>query len=454
MTSEALTTPSSVRKRPPGPSDWKMFNHLYRIIYDRIPFLEECATKYGDVCRMKIANVPFYIVNDPDLIQRVLVTDNKKFRKSRGYDNLARVVGWGILTSGGDFHKSQRKMLQPSFTAQRVPMYGAAMTDHSARMSERWEEGQDVNMADQMMRLTLNIIAKTLFDNDAEEEAELVQETLESFFDIMHLFEGPVGPIYSRLTFLPKHRRWVENKKELNKLIYRIIDQHKSDGGDKGDVLSKMIEARDADDKPMPSEQLRDEAVTLFLAGHETTALVMSWTWMLLAQNPEYMQELQAELDRELGGKPATVDDLERLKYTRMVLAESMRLYPPAYAIDRSPLEDYDTGEYIFEEGSFVLLPQWTMHRHPKYWPEPERFDPWRWTDEEVAKRPKFAYFPFGGGPRVCIGEGFAWMEAMIILATLAQKWTPELAPGYKPELQPLVTLRPKGGMPMKLHRR
>ena len=453
MTSEALTTETASNKRPPGPSDWGALTNLRRIIFDRISFIEDMA-KYGDVSRAFIAGLPVYFVNDPALIQRILVTDYKKFPKSRGYDVLAQVVGQGILTSGGDFHKSQRKMIQPSFTAQRVPIYAAAMTDHTARMCEKWEDGQEVNMADQMMRLTLNIIAKTLFDTDAEEDAELVQETLESFFDIMHNFEGPFGPLYARMKFLPKHRHWLQQRDKLDELIYRIIEQHQKDGGDKGDVLSKMIEAVDDDGKPMAVKQLRDEAITLFLAGHETTALAMSWTWMLLSQNPQYMEELQNELDRELGGRPATVDDLDRLVYTRMVMSESMRLYPPAYAVDRTPLEDYDTGDFIFKKGSFVVMSQWSMHRHPEYWPDPERFDPWRWTEEETAKRPKFAYFPFGGGPRVCIGEGFAWMEAIIILATLAQHWTPELKPGYTPELQPLVTLRPKGGMPMTLHKR
>jgi cytochrome P450 len=443
-----------VQPRPvPGPRNLHPLSQVRPLMRDRVGYLYRLTQDYGDVVLFKIGRVPVYLVNHPDLIQDILVTNYRSFKKTEGYTFMGRLLGKGILTSDGDFHKRNRALIQPAFHKQRINLYGEAMTERAARLNARWQDGQEIDMAEEMMRLTLSIIAKTLFDTDEAHDEQVVQEALDSFFDILGLFDNPVGRVLDKFP-LPSKRRFEKGKAALDVLIYRLIDEHRARGGDQGDVLSMLLEAQREDPEAMPDEQIRDEIVTLFLAGHETTALAMSWTWMLLAQNQDCAGKLHEELANVLGGRPATAEDFSRLPYTRMVMSESMRLYPPAYAIDREPLSDYPLGDFIATKGSFVVLSPYTMHRHPKYWPDAERFDPERWTPEETAKRPKYAYFPFGGGPRVCIGEGFAWLEAVIILATLAQHWQPELKGGHVPSTQPLVTLRPKGGMPMVLHKR
>jgi cytochrome P450 len=332
------------------------------------------------------------------------------------------------------------------------------MARNSARVSDRWREGTTVDMADEMMGLTLMVVAEALFSGDVEAEVEEIDEAMTAFMEWWYLSVLPAFPIIKRLP-LPVNRRYAKTQGRLDITIYRLIKEHRersTEGEDRGDLLTMLLQAQDAegDGGMMTDKQVHDEAITLFTAGHETTGNALTWTWYLLSQHPEVEAKLHAELDEVLGGRVPTMEDLPKLQYTEMVFSEAMRLYPPAWGIDRTVVEDFEVGGYVIPKGAVITLNQYAMHRHPRYYPNPSKFDPMRWTPEEKAKRPKFAYFPFGGGARMCIGEQFAWMEGVLVLATLAQRWQARLAPGHKVGTQPLITLRAKGGMPMRLTQR
>jgi cytochrome P450 len=329
------------------------------------------------------------------------------------------------------------------------------MVRHALRAQGRWRPGERFDAAAEMGRLTLAIAAETMFGADLEGEAEELGRALTDSLELFDLLTVPFSEQLLRLP-LPRTRRFHAARERLDRTIYRLIAERRARGEDRGDLLSMLLEAQDAegDEGADGDMQLRDEALTLFLAGHETTANALAWTWFLLAQHPAVERRLHAELDAVLGGRPPTVGDLPRLRYARMVLSEAMRLYPPAWAVARLALEDYRVGPYTAPRGSIVLMSQWVTHRDPRWWPEPERFDPDRWTPEGEAGRPRFSYFPFGGGPRVCIGEAFAWMEGTLVMAAIGQRWRLRLAPGARVAPRPLITLRPRDGMPMLAERR
>jgi cytochrome P450 len=320
---------------------------------------------------------------------------------------------------------------------------------------ERWHDGQTLDIAQEMMHLTLAIVGKTLFDTETEAEAEEVREALTATMESFTRFMLPFAELLDRLP-LPATRRFEQARARLDAIIYGIINERRKSGEDRGDLLSMLIMAQDEEEDggSMSDEQLRDEAMTIFLAGHETTANALTWTWYLLSQHTEVEAKLHAEIDGLLGDRPPTAEDLPGLRYTEMVLAESMRLYPPAWILGRRALKDYEVGGFHIPAGSIVVLSPYVMHRDERYFPEPQRFDPERWTPEAKEARPQFSYFPFGGGPRRCIGEGFAWMEGILVIATLARRWRMRLVPGHSVATQPMVTLRPKHGMQMKLEQR
>jgi len=322
-------------------------------------------------------------------------------------------------------------------------------------MREEWRDGAELDIAREMMRLTLAIAGKTLFDADVETEADEIGEALNEAMEQFNNLTLPFAQLLQKLP-LPSVRRFKRARERLDETIYRIIRDRRQSGEDRGDLLSMLIQARDVegDGTGMSDEQLRDEAMTIFLAGHETTANALTWTWYLLSQNPEVEAKFLAEVDEVLGARTATPEDYPKLRYTEMVLAESMRIYPPAWIIGRRALTDYQINGYHVPARSIILMSQYVMHHNPKYFPEPDRFDPERWRPEAREARPKFSYFPFGGGTRLCIGENFAWMEGVLVLATLAQHWRMRLVPGHLVELQPIVTLRPRHGMRMTVEQR
>jgi cytochrome P450 len=448
----AMAAPSNF---PPGPKPLVPGVNLISIRRDPIKFVTNLIKQYGDLVYFKLGPQPVFLLNNPDHIRDVLVTHNKSFMKGEGLQRAKRLLGEGLLTSEGEFHLRQRRMAQPAFHRQRIAGYGATMVEYAVRACEEWRAGETRDIAREMMRLTLAITGKTLFDADVESEADEIGEALTMTFKQFNRLTLPFSQLLERLP-LPATRRFQKARARLDSTIYRIIDERRASGEDRGDLLSMLIAARDVegDGSGMTDEQLRDEAMTIFLAGHETTANALTWTWYLLSQHPEVEARFHAEVDEVLQGELPTAEDFPRLPYTEMIFAEAMRLYPPAWIIGRRALVDYQIDGYAVPARSILLMSQYVTHHDPRYYPDPFRFDPERWTAAAREARPKFSYYPFGGGPRLCIGENFAWMEGSLVLATIAQRYKMRLAPGAVVENQPLVTLRPKHGMKMILERR
>jgi cytochrome P450 len=440
---------------PPGPKPIIPVYNLFILRRDPIRFLTDLAEQYGDLAYFKLGPQPVFLINNPDYIRDVLVTHNKNFMKGEGLQRAKRLLGEGLLTSEGEFHLRQRRLAQPAFHRQRIAAYGTTMVEYAVRMCNEWQPGETRDIAREMMRLTLAIAGKTLFDADVEGEADEIGKALTTTFEMFNRTMLPFAQLLDRLP-LPATKRFLKARGRLDATIYRIINERRASGRDHGDLLSMLIAARDeeGDGTGMTDEQLRDEAMTIFLAGHETTANALTWTWYLLSQHPEVEAKFHAEVDQILSGRSPSAEDFPRLSYTEMIFAESMRMYPPAWTIGRRALIDYSINGYTIPARSILLMSQYVMHHNPKYFPDPFRFDPERWTPEAREARPKFSYFPFGGGPRVCIGEHFAWMEGVLVMAAIAQRFRLRLADGHPVEMQPLVTLRPKCGMKMVIERR
>ncbi|MDQ3855212.1 MAG: cytochrome P450 [Chloroflexota bacterium] len=418
-------------------------------------YLTRLAREHGDVAEFRVTGQRMVLLNHPDYVRDVLVTHHRSFVKGRALERAKELLGEGLLTSEGEFHLRQRRLVQPAFHRQRVAAYGAVMVEHARRLCDRWVDGATLDIAHEMMRLTLGIVAQTLFSADVESEADDVGAALTTILNYFNLMMLPFGDELLRLP-IPAAKRLRNARDVLNRTIYAMIEERRRSGEDTGDLLSMQLLARDAeaDGGRMTDQQVRDEALTLFLAGHETTANALTWTWYLLSRHPHVEARLHQELDTVLDGQPPTPEQVPALPYARKVLSEAMRLYPPAWVVGRRALVDYPVGSYVVPAGSIVLLSQWVMHRDARYFPDPERFDPERWTPEAQAERPRYSYFPFGAGPRQCIGEGFAWTEGALLLAALAQRWRLRLVPGHPVDVRPVITLRPRHGMRMTLERR
>jgi cytochrome P450 len=419
---------------------------------DPLGFLPRLAREYGDVVHLRFGTQDLYLVSHPDQIRDVLVTHSRQFKKGKGLEGAKRLLGEGLLTSEGDFHLRQRRLAQPAFHRERVAGYAGIMVECAERLSAGWSAGREVDMAREMSRLTMSIVGRTLFGSEVEGEAEEIGEAIAS---TLSMFNHVFLPFAEALEYLPfgPGPRFRRARERLDRTIYRMIDEHRASGRDHGDLLSMLITAQDTEDHGarMTDQQIRDESITIFLAGHETTALALTWTWYLLSGHPQVERRLRSELHEVLGDRRATIDDWPRLKYTEMVLAESMRLYPPVWILGRRALTDYQLGPYLIDTRSIILTSQWVVNHDERWYPEPFQFDPGRWSLEERAKRPRFSYFPFGGGPRICVGETFAWVEAGLVLATLMRKWRPRLVKGQTIEPRPSITLRPRNGIRMVL---
>jgi cytochrome P450 len=440
--------------RPPGPSPLAGVRTFLRLIRHPLEMFKEAAT-YGDVVFLPALWRRVYFINHPDYIRDMLVTSAQQFEKSPAIKSMKPVLGEGLLTSEREFHLRQRRLAQPAFHRERIAGYGRVMAALANTWRGRWKNGGAIELHSELMGLTLAVVGKTLFDYDLTVDSGHIARSLETFLQMFRFMMMPGARKIERLP-LPAMLRLKRARESVDAIVYRIIRERRAEGRDHGDLLSMLLAAQDVegDGGSMTDKQLRDESLTIILAGHETTANALTWAFYLLAQNPEAEARLHAELDRVLNGRLPAADDLPALTYTDKVFAETLRLYPPAYAMGRWSLEEHAFGAYRIPKHSVVLTSQWVMHRDPRFYPEPERFDPERWTPEARAARPKYAYFPFGGGNRLCIGESFAWMEGVLILATLAQQWRMRVAPDYKPELWPAITLRPRNGLPVTLERR
>jgi len=439
----------------PGPPRRYPLQNWLALQRNPLRFLEGVA-RHGDVARFRLGPVFVYLVNDPDLIRSVLVTRADAYHKGRALERARRLLGQGLLTSEGALHLRQRRLMQPAFHRERIAGYGETMVRYAGRAAERWKAGETIDVHKEMVALTLAIVGKTLFDADVEEEADEIGKALTEALELFQrLLMVPYGEFLEKLP-IPSTLRFRSARRRLDATIARLIAERRRNPRDRKDLLTLLLLAQDTegDGGGMTDTQLRDEAMTIFLAGHETTANAMAWTWHLLSQNPEAEGRLHEELDRVLEGRAPGVADLPRLRYTEMVLSESMRLFPPAWILGRRAIVDHELGGYRIPAGSIVLLSQWITHRDARYFPDPLRFDPQRFTAEAQAARPRFSYFPFGGGPRVCIGEGFAWMEGVLVLATIARRWRFLPVDGIPVTPAAMITLRPKSGLPMRIEAR
>ena len=437
---------------PPGESrPWSTVLALRR---DPLSYLERIAARYGDLAHLRVGPYRLVFVNHPDLIHEVLVTKDASFIKGRVLDQARDVFGQGLLTSEGDFHRHQRRLIQPAFHRRRIEAYADAMAVDAAAAAARWQDGETLDVAREMMRLTLRIVARSLFSVDVEDEsAREVGRALDALVAAFTLVAVPWAGLLRKLPF-PSVRRAQKGRETLDALVYRMIAERRRTGGGE-DLLSLLLAARDEEGGgAMDDKQVRDEVLTLFLAGHETTANALAWSWYLLASHPEAEARFHAEVDAALGDRLPGARDLPSLPYTRQVLAESMRLYPPAWAVSRRSIEPVTIGGYPVPAGSGVLMSQWIAHRDPRFFEDPLAFRPERWTPDFESKLPKLAYFPFGGGPRLCIGMGFAWMEGILLLATIGRRWRMRLVPGQRVEPYRRITLRPKDGVRVTMARR
>ncbi len=437
-------------RHPDGPH--RRIPGAYTLAFWRDPIgsLEALARDYGDVVHWTFGGTDAFLLTEPDHVRRVLVTDHRSFMKGRALQVTKRVLGERLLTSEGAFHDEHRRVIQPLFHPDRVSGYAETMVAAAARTRVRWREGETIDVQREMARLTVTIVGETLFSADLEPEADEIGDALTASLDGLNLFMLPHTDALERLP-LPLVRRFRAARRRLDETIARLLAERKASGQHRDDLVSALLRA--ARDEGWSEEEMRDEAMTILLAGHETTASALTWTWYLLARHPRAEAALHEELDDVLAGRLPTAHDLPRLRYAEMVVSESMRLFPPAWLIGRRALVDYDLDGYRIPRGSIVIVSPYVMHRDPRFFPSPLEFDPRRWKPEERGKRPRYSYFPFGGGPRVCIGEGFARTEAILVLATLMQAWRLRLRPGHEPRLHPRVTLRPKGGLPMAVKR-
>jgi cytochrome P450 len=427
---------------------WRRFRPANPIV-----LFEHLARKYGDIAHYKIGWNHIVFLNHPDYIREILVVQNDNFIKERTVRRSRMLLGEGMITAEGAGHRFQRQAAQPAFHRQRIPEYASTMVREAVRMRDSWRAGEQRNIAIDMMHLTLNIVAGTLFATGLGDE---VRELADAINRIMSRYNFLVMlPAAEWLVHLrpPGLAAFVRARKRIDAVVYRMIAAHRQRHSSGGSLLDLMLAA--SPDRTSASEQaLRDQVITIFLAGYETVANALSWTWYLLAQNPECEGRLHQEIHRELQGCPPTVEDVPRLRYTEMVFAESMRLFPPAWAMGRQALNDFRLGDFHLPARTTVLMSQFVTHRDARFFPDPLRFDPERFAAEAKARRTKFAYFPFGAGFRQCIGESFAWMEGVLLLATLAQKWKLKLVPGQSVEPEPLITLRPRHGIKMQVEAR
>ncbi|HUL35929.1 MAG TPA: cytochrome P450 [Candidatus Eisenbacteria bacterium] len=436
---------------PPGPKGLPILGLALAVRNDPLGTLQRLAREYGDVVNMPVLGMSRVLLNRPDLVQQILVLEHAKLHKSA----LTKMVvgpllGQGLLISEGDFWRRQRRLAQPAFHRSRTNEYSPVMVECALQRMEQWRAGETRNIAEEMMKLTLEVAVRTLFGTSLAADSEGIGRAM-TFLMRYHLHRARTPWRIPGSWPTAKNRQSKRDLEYMDSMVYRIISERKKDTQPRNDLLSLLMAAMHEDGTQMTERQLRDETMTLFVAGHETTALSLSWTWYLLGQNPDAEAKLQEELQSVLGGRPADVSDLPKLPYLNAVVNESLRLYPPAFIMARLSVEPLQLGGYDIPPGTTLLASQWVMHRDARLYDEPERFLPERWLGGLMERLPAGGYFPFGDGPRRCIGQGFALLETALVVAAIAQKFSFRLVPGHPVVPEPLVTLRPKSGIWMSV---
>jgi cytochrome P450 len=433
--------------QPPRPSALLPSSTLVAMRRDPLTFFTNLAREQGDIARFRLSDQEdFYLLNHPDYIREVLVTQDRNFTKWFAIDRIKEVLGRGLLVSEGQFHHCQRHLSQPAFHRERIASYADQMTSLALRLRERWRANTVVDVCREMNSVAMMIVASTLFGADVESETEEISAALT---EILDQFERSILPEADRGDFENALNR-------LDTVVYTMIKQRRASDVDRGDLLSMFLLAQDTEGSggKMTDVQVRDEVMTLFLAGHETSANALAWSWYFLSQHPEAEAQFHHEVDRGLNGRAPRMDDVAGLVFTAGIFAEALRLCPPVWAIARRAIRDCRIGDCTIAAGSVVILSQYVTQRDARWFPNPEAFDPHRWTIEARSARPRFSYFPFSAGSRACLGEGFAGAEGVICLATLAQRWRLRLVPEHRIALRPQLTLRARNGIKMRIESR
>jgi cytochrome P450 len=450
---------------PPGPSSVFPGKILRSFIRDPINTLTKIAYEYGDISHFKLGRLHVYLINNPDYIEKILIYDHSNFKKGPRLQTAKRVLGEGLVTSEGEYHRRQRKLIQPLFLPKKISSYGAIMTDRALHMIHGWNDGTVLNIHSELLNVTLSIISKSVMNYDMEsKQAKEFANAFSITKKYASRLQHPIGHVLDHVPILPKVAQARAAGKTLDDIVFGLISERRKDREKRkdnnstaaGDLLSKLIQAQGEDGSTMTDKQLRDEIITILIAGHETTSNALTWTYYLLSQNPKVEQKVFEELDSVLGGNkkeitPASVADLSKLEYLERVFREAMRLYPPVWSMGRFVENEYSLGGYTIPKGSSLIFSQYVMHHNARYYDNPETFDPDRWTEDFKMHLPRFSYFPFGGGIRGCVGEPFAWQEGILLIATISSYWSMRLAPNQHVKLEPGITLNPKNGIKMKL---
>ena len=439
---------------PPIAPRLPFLGNAHQFMRDPLRFLTSMRKRHGDVVQLALGPLDVTLLSHPDLVEDVLVTRNRLWKKDRHLQTMRPVLGDGLLSSEGDFWRRQRRLAQPAFHRDRIASYGEIMVAHASRLASKWRDGEVRDVHKDMMTLTLEIVAETLFGANVGDQAEEVAVALEAVISVVSDPLELFFPVLARLP-TPSRRRFGRAVEKLDSIIYGLIEGRRRSGeGETIDLLLMLLHAQDEDGTRMSDKQVRDECMTIFLAGHETTALNLSWTWLLLSQHPAITAKLTSELDTVLGDRAATVADLPKLRYASHVIAESLRMYPPAWSMGREAREDVEVGGYLVPQGQQIWFSPWAIQRDERWFERPDEFRPERWDGDLAKTLHRYAYFPFGGGPRFCIGQAFAQMEAVLILATLARAYRVDVLSRPRPTPEPSVTLRPKHGLRVCLTRR
>lgn len=432
----------------PSPEGQFLLGNLREFQADTLGFLKKLDA-YGDLVRFQFGPFPVYYTRKPEYIHQVLVTDARSFQKSQATKKaLRQVVGNGIFTSDGDFWKRQRKLVQPAFHSQRIGAYADVMVDFAEKMLGEWQDGETRDIGGDMAGVTMNIISKTMFDAEMESDLREIKEAVVTALEIVDDRFNTLLPIPDWLP-IPRNVRMRQAVASMDRTIQRFVDERRASGEDKGDLLSMLLAAQDEDGQGMTDQQVRDECMTLFGAGHETTAVTLTWALYALSQYPDSEARLHAEIDRVLGQRRATLADLPNLPYTEMVIKETLRFFPPAWGTTRQSVAPVQLGPHTLPANSVIFLGLMNLHHDARYFPDPEHFDPERFSPEREKDIARHTYLPFGAGPRVCVGNMFAMMEAQLVLATIAQRYKLRLVPGHPVVPDRVFTLRPKYGVKM-----